>query len=259
LNADRFSKLTYLKALRGHEITNGAYRVLVAIFNYTDEAGENAHPGEQRLAADTGLSSRSVRDYLKWLTEKKYLIKGPRGHGNGGQKPGMATVYALGMPDLPAEARPLDEEVTGEIPQATGEIPLTNRQRPADQPAKSRPLSDPVSDPLSSDPSPSNPPELECYTMREWDEIVKAGGEEAYKATKAGQSEPVSRSSRPANVSDYRVIRIPIEHDSPDEYLQACSECYYRKRPCGKVRERELVSVAAEPDWDSLDDDGPGW
>jgi len=124
LNANRFSKLTSLKALRGHEISNGAYRVLLAIFNYTDEAGENAHPGEQRLAADTGLSPRSVRNYLKSLTKDGYLVKGPRGHGNGGQGRGFATVYALGMSELPAESRQLDEEPTGE----TRNLPAKSRQ-----------------------------------------------------------------------------------------------------------------------------------
>jgi hypothetical protein len=147
-----FSKLTYLKDLRGQKMSAPAYRVLLAVFNYTNESGENAHPGEKRLAEDTGLSQRSVRDYLKWLTENGYLIKGKRGHGSGGQ--GIATVYAL---DLPAESRRLAtgriEEPTGRIEEPTGEITSSYRQDYVELPAKSRPLSDLISDPLT-DPVP---------------------------------------------------------------------------------------------------------
>lgn len=61
------SKLTYLKDLRGHKMSNAAYRVLIAVFNYTNAQGLHAHPGEARLAEDTGMAERTVRDHLKWL------------------------------------------------------------------------------------------------------------------------------------------------------------------------------------------------
>ncbi len=80
-------KLKYLKDLRGHKMPNGAYRVLVAVFNYTDAEGENAHPGEARLADDTGMAERTVRDHLKWLTDRGYLIKVRRGRGKGAGAP----------------------------------------------------------------------------------------------------------------------------------------------------------------------------
>jgi DNA-binding transcriptional ArsR family regulator len=106
------SKLTYLKDLRGHKMPDGAYRVLVAVFNYTNARGENAHPGEERLADDTGKSQRSVREHLKWLVDNGYLIKDKRGHGNG-DGPAMATVYRL--------------QPTGESAQPTGEHSPTIR------------------------------------------------------------------------------------------------------------------------------------
>lgn len=139
-----FSKLTYLKDLRGHEMSDGAHRVLVAVFNYTNASGTGAHPGERRLADDTGKSERSVRTHLKWLTEHGYLVRVSRGHGNGGR--GIATVYAL---NLPAESRIADDEPTGEIALATGEIESTYRQNCVDLPEETFPLSDPVSDPVS--------------------------------------------------------------------------------------------------------------
>jgi hypothetical protein len=55
--------------------------------------------------------------------------------------------------------------------------------------------------------------------------------------------EPVSLPSGP-----HTIERTAIEHDSPGEYLDECSECFWLKRPCGRVR--ELVSVGAdEPNW----------
>jgi hypothetical protein len=133
-----FSKLTYLKSLRGHKISTSAYRVLVGVFNYTDAAGEHAYPGEPRLAGDTGMAVRTVRDHLKWLTDNGYLIKGARGHGGGGRGHGIATVYAVALP--------------AKCPLSTGEIPSTNRQDESDLPAPVRPLSDPLSPDPISDP-----------------------------------------------------------------------------------------------------------
>jgi DNA-binding transcriptional ArsR family regulator len=140
-----FSKLSYLKDLRGHDMPDGAYRVLVAVFNYTNARGANAHPGEARLADDTGMSERSVRRHLKWLTDNDYLIKGKRGHGKSAATPAMATVYELGRP-------------TGQIAQATGQM-----RRPTGQIASTygqycpTPLSDPVPDPLSDHEQAGDP------------------------------------------------------------------------------------------------------
>jgi hypothetical protein len=128
-----FSKLTYLKSLRGHQMSPSAYRVLVEVFNYTNASGGHAHPGERRLAEDTGLAVRSVRAHLKWLTDNGYLKKGPRGHGGGGQGPGWATVYAVALP----AGRPL----------STSGFPSTHGPDALDQPAPVCPLSDPASDP----------------------------------------------------------------------------------------------------------------
>lgn len=130
-----FSKLTYLKSLRGQKMSHGAYRVLVEVFNYTGASGRHAHPGERRLADDTGIAVRTVRAHLKWLTENGYLIKGPRGHGGGGHGPGLATLYAVALP--------------AGRPSSMGEIPSTHGPDAFDQPAPACPPSDPASDPLS--------------------------------------------------------------------------------------------------------------
>jgi hypothetical protein len=123
---------------------NGAYRVLVAVFNYTNAVGQNAHPGEARLAHDTGMSVRSVRDHLKCLTDNGYLVKGKRGHGSGGSQ-GMATVYSLGS----SPTGDFAPTATGENAEATGDIWSTYRQDSVELPAGIRPLSDPLSDPES--------------------------------------------------------------------------------------------------------------
>jgi hypothetical protein len=119
-------------------MSSGAYRVLVEVFNYTDESGRHAYPGERRLAEDTGMSQRTVRDHLKWLAHNGYLFKGARGHGGGGRGRGIATVYAVALP--------------AGCPLPTGVIPSTYRQDEIDLPAPARPLSDPLTpDPVSPD------------------------------------------------------------------------------------------------------------
>jgi hypothetical protein len=155
-----FSKLTYLKSLRGHKMSPRAYRVLVEVFNYTDESGRHAYPGERRLAEDTGMSQRTVRDHLKWLAHNGYLIKGARGHGGGGRGQGIATVYAV---DLPAGC-----------PLPTGEIPSTYRRDEFDLPAPARPPSDPLTpDPLSDHVQESRAAE-ETHLPDNWETQLRA-------------------------------------------------------------------------------------
>jgi hypothetical protein len=141
---EEFSKLKYLKDLRGHKIPRGAQAVLVAVYNYTDKSGKNAHPGEKRLADDTGADTRTVRRHVKWLTDNGYLTRVSRGHGGG-----MASVYNIALPDKTVllATRQLDKNG-----QPTGQICPGYRTKLSNLPDKSVPLSDPLPDPGSPDP-----------------------------------------------------------------------------------------------------------
>jgi biotin operon repressor len=146
MSAVKGFKFKYLKALRGRGLDSSTHHVLVAVLNYANAQGENAHPGEKKLADDTGMSQRSVRRHLKWLTENGYLIKGKRGHGKGAGVEARATVYAVVLPDHWAES---SEQPTGQNAQPTGQNVWTYRTKWVDLPDTTVPLSGPVSDPLS--------------------------------------------------------------------------------------------------------------
>ncbi|MCV7195398.1 helix-turn-helix domain-containing protein [Mycobacterium angelicum] len=100
-------KFAYLKSLRGRTIPPSAYRVLVEMWNYSDENGRNAYPGAERLSEDTGLTVRAVRKQLAWLEEMGYLIK-EKGGGRG-----RATVYSLALPgeQAPTLKNPAGREI----------------------------------------------------------------------------------------------------------------------------------------------------
>jgi Helix-turn-helix domain len=233
LNGSVFCKFTYLKGLHGHRFPkgDGSYRVLVSVLDYADQHGRNAHPGIARLAKDCVMGESTVRRHLKWLKDNGYIVEESRGHSVGDVR--LASKYSLATPDLPLTCERKVETPTAQLEPPAAHLEQAYRSLGADLPLTGERLSDPLSDPSTSHPSTSDPVD----------------------------AQPVSYPSWPDNLSN-RITRTPLEHDSDDEYLEECSNCYWNKRPCGNVRKRELVSVAAEPDWDSLrwrDDDEPPW
>ena len=85
-----FSKLDYLRDLRGAKISASEFRVLVMVLTYADQHGERAFPGVARLADDCRLSERQVQRCLNRLDTEGYLDEKQRGRRNVG-----ATTYTL--------------------------------------------------------------------------------------------------------------------------------------------------------------------
>lgn len=73
-------------------------RKLVALMvaTYADKDGGNAHPGEDRLAAECGITARAVRGHLEALRQVGLLERTFRGSSSGRRK--LADCYALNMP-----------------------------------------------------------------------------------------------------------------------------------------------------------------
>jgi hypothetical protein len=53
-------KLNWFKSLRGADLTNGEFRIIVLLANYSGADMEDAHPGAERLAKDACMSERQV-------------------------------------------------------------------------------------------------------------------------------------------------------------------------------------------------------
>lgn len=93
----KFSKLTYLKDLRGCRMKPSAFRVLVTVFSYTNAGGHHAFPGSPRLAEDCCMSVDTVNRSLKELVMMGWLRRVSRG-GRSGDGAHWAAEYALTTP-----------------------------------------------------------------------------------------------------------------------------------------------------------------
>lgn len=91
---DRF---VWERALRASDVTGNAMLVLLTLATHMNRDGTEGRPSQATLAAQTGLSDRSVRRYLAAAVDDEWLTKVSRGHRRGdGQA--MASVYQTSLP-----------------------------------------------------------------------------------------------------------------------------------------------------------------
>lgn len=88
--------------------------VLIALETYADyRDGANAHPGEENLAVDTGITARAVRDAIKRGRDLGLIEQTHREN----PKAGLAAVYRLTLPTdytvSTGTAVPVDNSTTG--------------------------------------------------------------------------------------------------------------------------------------------------
>jgi len=95
--------LTWRGAVCESDLRPATRHVALTLSLYMSERGDSAYPGARRLAHDTGLTERSVRDHLAGLVKGGWLQLVEKG-GNKGDKR-HANVYAARVPDPPL---PLD-------------------------------------------------------------------------------------------------------------------------------------------------------
>lgn len=93
-------------ALRHGQIRATTFTVLVVLSQFADYAtGQNARPGLDRLARDTGLSRRTVTDALKAGEAAGLIRQVRRGFGNAGT--GTTSVYEMvSSPKQPGQQAP---------------------------------------------------------------------------------------------------------------------------------------------------------
>lgn len=108
--------------------------VALTLATYADKDGTNAHPGEDRLAEDCGITTRAVRGHLSALRELGLIVRTFRGSSYGRSK--AADEYHLAMPpdvlsrlDHRNHGAGADQENTGTtVPVFQGEPPEPQRQ-----------------------------------------------------------------------------------------------------------------------------------
>lgn len=104
--------LEYLRAVRNNrELSTSEKLVALLVMSHAGPDGLEAHPGEKLLAAEAGMSEKTVRKYLRSLREKGWLLMIFSGRGGNHEK---ASVFHLAIPTGRAvtgwsEAQPVTE------------------------------------------------------------------------------------------------------------------------------------------------------
>lgn len=205
---------------RETNLTPYAYQLAIVIRSHAD----GYEVSKKSLAETLGWKRDTVSKAMDELVAERWLAKSKYETANG--------TRAFEEYHLNAHGRFTEEEAT----EFNRTVVLPARQTGNPVPAK------------RATPCPLNgqPPACQTGTKEDHLEDQLENQEEDQHSryvSNAPVRQPVSPPSGP-----HTIERTAIEHDSPDEYLDECSECFWLKRPCGRVR--ELVSVGAdEPNW----------
>lgn len=85
---------SWRSAICQSDLPSTTRHVALTLSLYMSERGDSAYPGAERLASDTGLTVRCVRQHLKTLEDRGWLVCRVRGGGAG-----KATEYAATIPE----------------------------------------------------------------------------------------------------------------------------------------------------------------
>lgn len=177
-----FSKLSWMKRLRGVKMPHARYRVLMTVFDYTSKDGTRAHPGTTRIAADSGIDRRDVQRHLRDLEQDGWLIVQ---HPGGNQHfKGAAKMYGLGNGPAPRDSQRetmLDDTKGGDSDTKGGDslhgragvVPIPSDQSPDHLHHSARTLAASLPEATKQD-APLEPPEgwgeliFEYEALEEW-------------------------------------------------------------------------------------------
>ncbi|WP_155771685.1 helix-turn-helix domain-containing protein [Mycobacterium asiaticum] len=130
MSSDRINKIAYLECLRRVKLPDGAVRVLVALFTYSDASGGNIRPGIKRLAGDCCMGQSTVRRHLDLLVERGFIRQVYRGGRTGGGH-AYASGYQLCQPNSTAQNRAVDDDSTAQNRAVDNDSqPLTSESQP---------------------------------------------------------------------------------------------------------------------------------
>lgn len=122
--SETVSKFAYLKSLHGAKLTYAEYRVLVTMWDYSNEKLESIYPGIDQLAEDVCMDRRSVRRALASLREKGYARIAVPSYWKNGRR--MADEYTLTLPAAEGSGLLSPEVRTEESASADRDAPPTD-------------------------------------------------------------------------------------------------------------------------------------
>ena len=118
--------------------------VLICLANYAGKDGE-AHPGQQRLAQDTGLSDRSVRTACKALEEAGLIVREHRQRSDGSRTSDRYFLQLSNRKDLPDDEESNRKNLSIQPEGASGQYIANAISEPSEEPSDAR-ASDPQSE-----------------------------------------------------------------------------------------------------------------
>lgn len=96
------------RAIRGRMQSPTVFAVAQALVSYTNKDGGKAHPGNERLAADLGCTTKTIQRALKWLRDEGWLrLDQPANKPNQGRK--LAQEWSLTIPEQWTSSAPTED------------------------------------------------------------------------------------------------------------------------------------------------------
>lgn len=94
----RVGQHEWRRAIRGRMQSPTVFAVAQAVASYTNKDGSKAHPGNERLAADLGCTTKTIQRSLNWLRTGGWLrLDQPANKPNQGRK--LAQEWSLTVPE----------------------------------------------------------------------------------------------------------------------------------------------------------------
>lgn len=94
----RVDQHEWRRAIRGRMQSPTVFAVAQALVSYTNKDGSKAHPGNERLAADVGCTTKTIQRALKWLRDEGWIrLDQPANRPDQGRK--IAQEWSLTVPE----------------------------------------------------------------------------------------------------------------------------------------------------------------
>lgn len=128
-------KFEWHKAVSAAELPDITKLLAFAVWDFTDQHGGNAHPGNELLAQTTGRSIVTIKRHLSTLRENGWLVRVEESNSRGNRR--FADVYQLAIPNRSGVSQEIpDAEADRVSPDPDRVSQKTDRVSPRRSPIK---------------------------------------------------------------------------------------------------------------------------
>lgn len=109
----KFNKFTWHKEIRRAQLPRIPYLIAMTFFDYADEDGQNAWPGNKLIAEENGIAERSVKRGAEMLRNSGWVFRTRR--SNHAHTRTFADAYRLTYPKDHPKYFPVDRPEEGDV------------------------------------------------------------------------------------------------------------------------------------------------